>query len=118
MRVLAVCVVVALMGPAPEAGAEESWALQRAPVIKLAPVAEFDGQWLKWIMVAEPEWSRAGLDASRYKVGLLDSKDSVTVLLTNRLLSQPRAVQDRDLPEFGVSISKSTGKVLSASFLK
>ncbi len=79
-------------------------------------LAEFPGESLKWIHIAEPEFERRHLDVSKYNIIVFESPESVDVIL--RSLDQRPGTFGSigKYPGYGVQISKKDGTILSSAY--
>jgi hypothetical protein len=81
-------------------------------------MAEMPGSSLKWIHIAEVEFRREGLDLDKYRVSVIEEKNSVVVILTG--LKSPKGVRGSMSPDPGyeVEISKRELKILHSNYVR
>jgi len=86
--------------------------------MKLEVTAELPGSSLKWIHIAEAEFDRRKLDLDKYRVSVIEERDTVVVILTG--LKQPRNSIGSLGPDLGyeVEISKRTRKVVRSNYVR
>jgi hypothetical protein len=82
------------------------------------PAAQFSGSVLKWIHIAEREFTKQHLDEGKYVVEVWEKQDSVTVLLENPGHENDFSIRGDPgpLPEYEVEIDRRTGRVIHANY--
>jgi hypothetical protein len=80
--------------------------------------AEFAGSFVKWILAAEPEFKRRGIDLDHYIVSMLDEKDSVTISLRSFDSTETSRGSSGSFPGFEVEISKKNSKVMRSNYVR
>jgi hypothetical protein len=79
--------------------------------------AEFPGNILQWIKVAEPAFAEEKLNIKNYKIIVIDYGDTVTVALTSNETPHARGSVGK-YPGYEVKISKKTMKILKAYYAR
>jgi hypothetical protein len=74
--------------------------------------AEFAGSCVKWILAAEPDFKRRGIDLDHYIVSVLEEKDSVTISLRAFDSRQNVRGSSGSFPAYEVEISKKDSKIV------
>ena len=95
-----------------------TWSGTMTKKSQLGVSAELPGSSLKWIHIAEGEFERRGLNLDKYRVSVVEDKDSVVVILTG--LREPKGVRGSVGPDPGyeVEISKKDRKVLRSNYVR
>ena len=85
---------------------------------QLGVEAELPGSTLKWIHIAEGEFDQKNLDLDRYRVSVVEEKNSVVVILSG--LNEPKNVRGSlgPYPGYEVEISKKDRKVLRSNYVR
>jgi hypothetical protein len=79
--------------------------------------AQFPGSVLRWIHIAEREFTKQHLDEGKYMVKVWEEQDSVVVLLQNPRRENVRTKGNPGpLPEYEVEIDRHTGRVIHANY--
>jgi hypothetical protein len=82
--------------------------------------AQFPGSVLKWIHIAEVEFTKQHLDESRYDVLVWEEQNSVSVILENPGHEKDFETRGNPgpLPEYEVEIDRRTGHVIRANYVR
>jgi len=109
IRILAAAILVA---------STLTWSGTMTKTSRLGVAAELPGSSLKWIHIAEGEFERKRLDLDKYRVSVVEEKDSVVVILTG--LNVPKGVRGSigPYPGYEVEISKKDMKVLRSNYTR